>query len=337
MKRGKIDMEYMVSICIPTYNRKESLRKCLDSLVKQPEFIEGKVEVVISDNASSDGTDLLGKKYAKDYPGVKYYRNEKNVGAEKNFPLSIIRAKGVLRKLHNDTTVFHEGSLALFCDAVDTYKSEKPVLFWGNGNLSNLVREEVTDKEKFLMLVGEVIIWMGSFSIWGEDIENAGTQDIRYNSAIGHVWETAYLLHKKSKIVIFNERILDIHEVPKGKDVSYGLFKVFYKEYLSVIQSLIDDKIVTIRCYDYLEKHLLFHFLLQMTAQWEAGSPQFIYSSDENLKFLVFKACKTKPYFDEFQKMYKKALLVYKIKFAIKRFLGENSILLKIARRLLRK
>ena len=45
----------LLSICIPTYNRSEQLRRALESLVGQEGFSE--VEVVISDNCSTDGTE----------------------------------------------------------------------------------------------------------------------------------------------------------------------------------------------------------------------------------------------------------------------------------------
>ena len=49
-------MKPLVSICIPTYNRVEQLKITMESIMAQPEFREGKVEIVISDNASDDDT-----------------------------------------------------------------------------------------------------------------------------------------------------------------------------------------------------------------------------------------------------------------------------------------
>ena len=46
-------MKPLVSICIPTYNRVEQLKITMESIMAQPEFREGKVEIVISDNASA--------------------------------------------------------------------------------------------------------------------------------------------------------------------------------------------------------------------------------------------------------------------------------------------
>jgi len=56
-------MEPEVSICIPTYNRKEYLRETLDSVFAQT-YADG--EVVIVDDGSTDGTDQMIKDLGRD-------------------------------------------------------------------------------------------------------------------------------------------------------------------------------------------------------------------------------------------------------------------------------
>lgn len=81
--------EILLSICIPTYNRKERIKKIITDLIS----VDIKeIEIVISDNASNDGTDKLIKEF-KD-SRIKYYRNQKNVGMDANFLLVIKRARG---------------------------------------------------------------------------------------------------------------------------------------------------------------------------------------------------------------------------------------------------
>ena len=46
----------MISICICTYNRSESLRRTLESLAKQNDIDLGAMEVLIVDNNCTDGT-----------------------------------------------------------------------------------------------------------------------------------------------------------------------------------------------------------------------------------------------------------------------------------------
>jgi len=74
----------LLSICIPTYNRSNYLKECLNSIViqleKDKKLIE-LIEIIISDNNSNDDTSIMVKKFQKKYSMIKYHRNNKNLGA----------------------------------------------------------------------------------------------------------------------------------------------------------------------------------------------------------------------------------------------------------------
>jgi len=79
-----------VSIGMPVYNGEKYLAEALDSILAQTyrDF-----ELVISDNASTDNTEQICHRYARADTRIRYYRNERNLGASKNhnsvFELSI--------------------------------------------------------------------------------------------------------------------------------------------------------------------------------------------------------------------------------------------------------
>ena len=98
----------LLSLCIPTYNRSQYLKKSIDSIICQQEFLRGKVEIVISDNASEDDTREVAEAYLKKYDNIFYNRNEMNV-RDKNFPIVLHEAHGILRRLCNDTLIFSSG------------------------------------------------------------------------------------------------------------------------------------------------------------------------------------------------------------------------------------
>jgi abequosyltransferase len=83
-----------LSIAIPTYNGSRYIREALDSIIYQLDDIDEEIEIVISDNASTDKTSEIIKEYQKKYPFVKYFHNEKNLGADRNFDLAVRRSKG---------------------------------------------------------------------------------------------------------------------------------------------------------------------------------------------------------------------------------------------------
>ena len=71
-----------VTIGLPIYNGQNYLAETMDSLLAQT-FRD--FELVISDNASTDGTEAICRDYAARDPRVRYHRNEVNVGASANY------------------------------------------------------------------------------------------------------------------------------------------------------------------------------------------------------------------------------------------------------------
>jgi len=74
----------LVTIGVPVYNGERFLAQCLDSLLSQTyrDFV-----LLISDNASSDGTQQICERYARADPRVRYHRNLVNIGLYGNFNL----------------------------------------------------------------------------------------------------------------------------------------------------------------------------------------------------------------------------------------------------------
>ena len=71
-----------VSIAIPVHNGEPFLRQSLDSLLAQT---YSDFELVISDNASTDGTRSICESYASGDSRVRYFRFEDNIGGPRNF------------------------------------------------------------------------------------------------------------------------------------------------------------------------------------------------------------------------------------------------------------
>jgi glycosyltransferase involved in cell wall biosynthesis len=71
-----------LSICIPTYNRAPYLEKCLSSIFNQIDE-NLSVEIIVSDNCSTDNTSEIVCKYA-DKSNFKVYRQVENLGAVRN-------------------------------------------------------------------------------------------------------------------------------------------------------------------------------------------------------------------------------------------------------------
>lgn len=79
-----------ISIGVPVYNSEKFIRKKLDSLLEQT-FTD--FEVIISDNASTDLTSKICEEYSKKDRRVRYFRQNKNMGAWWNYDFVLQKAK----------------------------------------------------------------------------------------------------------------------------------------------------------------------------------------------------------------------------------------------------
>lgn len=114
-------MSVQLSICIPTYNRKRNLSECLDVLAELLGGVD--VEVIVSDNASTDGTkeymeELVNKGKFKD---LRYHRNEENIGADNNFVMCYKLAKGDYVWLLGDDDIIKGDIVSVIIEVIEKY------------------------------------------------------------------------------------------------------------------------------------------------------------------------------------------------------------------------
>lgn len=83
-------MTCRLSICIPTYNRGAYIEQTLRSILDQG---GENVEIVVSDNASTDDTQSIVGRLARESGRIRYFRWDRNVGADRNF-LKVVEIAG---------------------------------------------------------------------------------------------------------------------------------------------------------------------------------------------------------------------------------------------------
>lgn len=82
-----------VSVVVTTYNQEGTLAATLDSILEQQTDFH--FEILVSDDASTDGTEAVGRSYAARFPEiVKYHRNERNRGIRDNYFDALLTARG---------------------------------------------------------------------------------------------------------------------------------------------------------------------------------------------------------------------------------------------------
>lgn len=93
-----------LTICIPTYNRARFLRTTLNHLLKQIRDWTS-VQVLISDNASTDETHSVVESFRKVHPALSYQCNERNLGMDENAFRAIEAAAGTYVWLLSDDDI----------------------------------------------------------------------------------------------------------------------------------------------------------------------------------------------------------------------------------------
>lgn len=99
-----------LTIGIPTYNGGKYIKETIESVLNQKSLFDFKeIEILISDNASTDSTKEIIEKYLIKYPSlISYHRNEKNIGYDRNVDLLFKKAKGEYVEILGDDDFYKD-------------------------------------------------------------------------------------------------------------------------------------------------------------------------------------------------------------------------------------
>lgn len=102
----------ILSICIPTWNRDQIFKKTLENIITQALEFRDKVEICISNNASTDNTREVVMIFKEKYPDlIRYNENEINIGFDKNVLKVVNIAEGKFAWTFGDYSYIVEGGL----------------------------------------------------------------------------------------------------------------------------------------------------------------------------------------------------------------------------------
>lgn len=221
----------VLSICVPTYNGGQSIQKCLQSIFSAREKYQDIVEIIVSDNASTDSTyDIL---QSFDEPNYYVYRNTENIGYNKNLCKLIDNyANGEFVWTIGDDDLISRFSLELFMK----YRSEMDILLLRNIGLSGDGIEELEktrNLEAYKMSYYQAIdriasganilaTFMSCAIFRRENVKNIDKSEIQESdwNTYSKVFPNGYLLNigfGKSMKVFYAEDVF-VYNVPLQRD-----------------------------------------------------------------------------------------------------------------------
>ena len=252
----------LLSICIPTWNRCTFLKESLNRLLKECSKInQSEVEILISDNCSSDDTEKVVNNFVCEGFPIIYNRNSENLGAAYNFLICMKQARGKYIILLGDDDFLCDNALSYILNLIRgkdyglihicRYPKEKKD-FW-----------EFNNVESFLKKVSFWITFM-SGNIFRKDIVETIRNPERYipTRLLQVPFFLTSALNSENNLVINNKNLMQI-----GVDVKsnggYNPYEIFVRNYLNIwneykIQGKISDTL-----FSYIKKDLYMNFLLQ--------------------------------------------------------------------------
>jgi glycosyltransferase involved in cell wall biosynthesis len=113
----------LLTIAIPTWNRAKYLKLTLDQLSRESQSLKyNELEVLISDNCSSDDTETIARAICNENQNFNYYRSDINKGGDFNIAKSFQLASGKYVLILGDDDIIVDGGLKTIIDFLKTYE-----------------------------------------------------------------------------------------------------------------------------------------------------------------------------------------------------------------------
>lgn len=270
----------ILSICIPTYNRAEILDRSLKNLFDNQEVDFDEIEVIVSDNCSTDNTKAIVAKY----PMAIYHRNTQN---EKFYNLTTVLnyGKGKYLKLVNDTFRFKPNALKKIISIIrDHDERDINLLFFPNFLNNKCKDKRINSFDSFLMQCSYYSTWTASVGFWKKDfdlIENKNKYAQKHLPQLE--WVYRIVKNGKSTVIYFDD-FFEM-EIPNNKG-GYNIFQTFITDYLDIVKNEKPKFIV----YEF-EKYRLFRYFVYpwLRKLLVNEKPQFSFDTNDALKILLKK------------------------------------------------
>ncbi len=251
----------LLSICIPTYNRACYLWRTLNSITTQKSFLfTDLVEIVISDNCSTDGTEEVCMEFVKKYPDkIRYIKRDVPISGDENFVFVINQASGKFVKLHNDTCYVLEDSMSNIIN--DVQKADElgaDACFFANSSISK--EGLVKSFDDLISNVSYFITWIASHCYRKSFLDSLDNINRFSNLNFAQVDILGRLFENGSSLYLSNKKYFStIYVSGKG---GYNIAKVFGYNYFYILElyknkGLISKKVFNKNKFKTLFEHII--------------------------------------------------------------------------------
>lgn len=200
MSANKYMVKPKVSIIIPCSNEEKHIAKCLDSIIVQ-DYPKDKLEVLVVDGMSTDGTRGIVKEYTQKYPFIKLLDNPKRV-VPSALNMGINEAKG---------------EIIMRMDAHTTYKKKyvsKCVKYLNECNVDNIGGTIITLPGDTTVLAQSIALALSHPFGVGNSYFRIGSKEPRFVDTVPF---GCYKREVFNRIGLFNENLV------RNQDIEFNL------------------------------------------------------------------------------------------------------------------
>jgi glycosyltransferase involved in cell wall biosynthesis len=260
----------LIQILIPTYNRSKDLYKNLCLLKNEIEKYNlfNEIEIIIQDNASPDETQKIVHTFIDEnrFIKIQYYRNDKNIGLEKN-ALEVLKNSNAPYILWlGDDDFLPDGYLKYLVFKIQHSNQEVGCCIPGNAELlengeikgerrANFEEKKYEKGFDTMLQIGHYAHQMSGILLKRESLMEEYLKNEEFRNPYLFIFFTNYCLLKYSSFFVPKYKVLIT--TSNQKDWKYdmaGLLPEVYKSYYYFI-SMIGERKVTDLIMDFTTRH----------------------------------------------------------------------------------
>lgn len=252
----KIETRPLLSICIPTYNRCTFLQTSLERIFNEVIGFENELELLISDNHSSDETPKVVENMIQKGLALNYIRNESNLGPDLNFVQCFRKASGKYIWILGDDDFIKRGVLAEILKILRS--NELGLLCIENSSNDEICFSKYDKVEDCLRHISYYITFIS-----GHIVNSKSINLTCYEKYIGSFfiqipfYVTAMLTVKTNAVLKLDAMDCAAASSSNG---GFNFFQVYISNYLLIWKNYLEQGAISKKMYLYLKKDIFCNF-----------------------------------------------------------------------------
>jgi len=263
-----------LSICIPTFNRGQYLEKCLRSIDENLESLgdrKTKVEVIISDNDSSDDTQAIATGYSTKHPQITYQKNKQNFGSDYNIAKCYNSGAGKYVWVIGDDEQLTPNTLEYVLNIIEQSKLDYGVIFLNAYSYQdtefapppNIRRNKIVDSDQILKKLHVRLTFISSLVVKKEQTIDAS--DFIGTSLIQFHYVLAILKNTAKHVITYRYSLIAKRENTGESDLSTGMKRVgieFGDTFVSGVLAGIEQYTSDQKLMETMKRRLLLNYII---------------------------------------------------------------------------